>query len=105
MERAADMSVAQAAATIRALAHAPWFDATLPTIGPHEFGPGTGPIPVPVTIGWGTTDHLLPPRQAKRAAALIPNARIVMLAGCGHVPTFDDPPAVTRLLLEGSAAA
>lgn len=103
MERAADMSVAEAAATVRALAGAPWFDATLPTVGPFEFGPGERPIPVPVTIGWGTKDRLLLPRQAKRAAALIPNARIVMLEGCGHVPTFDDPPAVTRLLLEGSA--
>ncbi|MGI9183794.1 MAG: alpha/beta fold hydrolase [Solirubrobacteraceae bacterium] len=104
MERAADLPVAQAAATVRALARAPWFDATLPTIGPLEFGPGQRPIPVPVTIGWGTKDRLLLPRQAKRAAALIPNARIVRLEGCGHVPTFDDPPAVTRLLLDGSAA-
>ncbi|MGH2866747.1 MAG: alpha/beta fold hydrolase [Solirubrobacteraceae bacterium] len=105
MERAADMSVAEAAATVRALARAPWFDATLPTVGPFEFGPGEGPIRVPVTIGWGTRDRLLLPRQARRAAALIPTARIVMLKGCGHVPTFDDPPAVTRLLLEGSVGA
>ncbi|HEY5188260.1 MAG TPA: alpha/beta fold hydrolase [Solirubrobacteraceae bacterium] len=103
MERAADMPVAEAAATVRALARAPWFDATLPVIEPLVFAPGET-VPVPVTIGWGTKDRLLLPRQAKRAARLIPNARIVMLEGCGHVPTYDDPTRVTELLLEGSAA-
>jgi pimeloyl-ACP methyl ester carboxylesterase len=104
MERAADMSAAQAAATVRALAGARWFDATLPTIGPLAFAPGEA-VPVPVTVGWGTKDRLLLPRQAKRLARLIPKARIVMLEGCGHVPTYDDPALVTRLLLEGSAGA
>ncbi len=103
MQRTAEMSVAQAAGTVRALAGAPWFDATLPTLRPHQFAPGEA-MPVPVTIGWGTKDRLLLPRQAKRAAQMIPRARVVMLEGCGHVPTYDDPARVTQLLLEGSAA-
>jgi pimeloyl-ACP methyl ester carboxylesterase len=35
--------------------------------------------------------------------AAIPGARLVMLRGCGHVPTYDDPELVARVLLEGSA--
>jgi hypothetical protein len=28
-----------------------------------------------------------------------------VLRGCGHVPTFDDPAQVARVLLEASAAS
>jgi pimeloyl-ACP methyl ester carboxylesterase len=64
----------------------------------------TGPVPkgVPVTIGWGTRDRLLFPRQALVAKAHLPEARLVRLPGCGHVPMTDDPAAVASLLLRGS---
>ncbi|MGI8716083.1 MAG: alpha/beta fold hydrolase [Solirubrobacteraceae bacterium] len=97
------MSAAAAAADLRALAGAPWFDATLPTLRAGHF---TGPIEagVPVTIAWGEQDRLLLPRQAARAARLMPTARMVTLHGCGHVPPSDDPEQVARVLLEASAA-
>lgn len=98
------MSPADAAANLRGLAHAPWFEATLPTVGPMAFS-GGATIAVPVTIGWGRKDRLLLPRQARRAAREIPHARIVMLDDCGHVPTYDDPALVTRIMLDGSSAA
>ena len=96
------MSAADAAANLRGLAAAPWFDATLLTVGPMAFR-GGAEIQVPVTIGWGTKDRLLLPRQARRAAREIPSARIVMLEDCGHVPMYDDPAAVARLILDTSA--
>ncbi|HET9101787.1 MAG TPA: alpha/beta fold hydrolase [Solirubrobacteraceae bacterium] len=96
------MSAADAAANLRGLASAPWFAATLPTVGPMAFRDGAQ-IAVPVTIGWGTKDRLLLPRQARRAARAIPSARVVMLQDCGHVPMYDDPAAVARLILETSA--
>ncbi|WP_308296249.1 alpha/beta fold hydrolase [Streptomyces sp. ISL-96] len=59
----------------------------------------SGDIPgVPVTIAWGTRDRLLPPRQAERAKAMIPGARLVPLPGCGHVPMADAPDLVARVL-------
>ena len=70
---------------------------------PSSFAGGER-IAVPVTIAWGAKDRLLLPRQARRAARAIPRARIVLLEGCGHVPTYDDPEQVARVLLEGSAA-
>jgi pimeloyl-ACP methyl ester carboxylesterase len=94
---------ADAAASVRALAAAPWFDETLPTITPSSFEGGER-IQVPVTISWGEKDRLLLPRQAARAARAIPAAKLVTLYGCGHVPTYDDPEQVTRVLLEGSSA-
>lgn len=96
-----NMTPAEAAGNFRALAAAPWFDATLPTLHAAHFHGGAD-IGVPVTIAWGEKDRVLLPRQAKRAAAAIPQARMVTLHGCGHVPTYDDPEQVARVLLEAS---
>jgi len=43
-------------------------------------------------------------RQSARAQRLLPGARHVVLTGCGHVPTWDDPEQVARVLLDASAA-
>jgi pimeloyl-ACP methyl ester carboxylesterase len=94
---------ADAAASLRALAGAPWFDETLRAITSEPFTGGEQ-IEVPVTIAWGEKDRLLLPRQAARAARAIPGAKLVMLRGCGHVPMYDDPEQVAGVLLEGSAA-
>ena len=60
-------------------------------------------LPVPATIAWGEKDRLLLPRQARRAEAWIPGVRSVTLTGCGHVPCWDDPPQVARVMLEGTS--
>jgi len=65
---------------------------------------GTIPDGVPVTIGWGTRDRLLPPRQGLVAKERLPQARLVALPGCGHVPMTDDPRLVANVLLRGSRA-
>lgn len=57
---------------------------------------------LPVTIAWGTRDRLLLPRQGVRAKHTVPDARLVRLPGCGHVPMSDDPALVARVLLDGS---
>ena len=95
------LGAADAAAQVRALAEAPWFDDTLPAIADDRFTGGEA-IQVPVTIAWGAKDRLLLPRQGRRAVRMIPGARLVMLTGCGHVPTYDDPEQVARVLLDGS---
>jgi pimeloyl-ACP methyl ester carboxylesterase len=93
-----------AAEHLRALADAGWFDETLPAITRDRYR-GNEPLPVPVTIAWGEHDYVLLPRQAARAARAVPNARLITLTGCGHVPTHDDPSQVARVLLEGAKSA
>jgi pimeloyl-ACP methyl ester carboxylesterase len=66
---------------------------------------GTVPAGIPVTIAWGTNDRLLPPRQALVAKERIPDARLVPLPGCGHVPMTDNPRLVADVLLRGSRVA
>ena len=57
----------------------------------------------PTTVAWGERDRLLIfSRQAPRARRMLPDARHVVLRGCGHVPTWDDPEQVARVLLEAS---
>jgi pimeloyl-ACP methyl ester carboxylesterase len=53
----------------------------------------------PVTIAWAEKDRLLLPRQAERARRALPRARHLTLAGCGHVPTWDDPAQVAEAIL------
>ena len=56
------------------------------------------------TIAWGERDRLLIfSRQFPRAQRRLPSARHVVLRGCGHVPTWDDPEQVAAVLLEASS--
>ena len=55
-------------------------------------------FPVPVTVGWGTEDAILPYRQAARARDRLPGAKHVDLTGCGHVPMSDDPQQVADVI-------
>ena len=82
------------------LGTSPGFDATRERI--VGWLPNGAPA-VPTTIAWAEHDRLLLPRQARRARRAWPEARHVTLTGCGHVPCWDDPEQVARVLLEGSA--
>jgi len=92
----------EAAESSFALARAPWFDETLKALVADSFSGGEA-ITVPVTVAWGEKDRLLLPSQAYTAAVEIPSARMVLLRGCGHVPTYDDPGQVASVLLNGTA--
>lgn len=69
--------------------------------------PFTDEIPpdVPVTVAWAGRDLVLPRGQAQTAKERLPQATHLTLRGVGHVPMFDDPHAVARVLLEGSTPA
>ncbi|MCZ7415842.1 MULTISPECIES: alpha/beta fold hydrolase [unclassified Streptomyces] len=60
---------------------------------------------VPVTVAWGDRDRLLVPRQGVRAKRALPDARLVRLPRCGHVPMSDDPALVARVALDTAARA
>jgi len=66
--------------------------------------PFTKSIPdgVPVTVAWGARDRMLFPRQALLAKARLPQADVIMLPRCGHLPMTDNPQLVADVLLRGS---
>jgi pimeloyl-ACP methyl ester carboxylesterase len=57
-------------------------------------------IKVPVTLGWAEYDRLV--RNRPLPEGILPeNFHQVALPGCGHVPTWDDPGLVARVILSG----
>ncbi|MGW3988691.1 alpha/beta fold hydrolase [Streptomyces sp. NPDC004830] len=87
-------------AETRALAGAQGFAETLRSGRTVQFTHDI--VGTPVTVAWGNRDRLLVPRQGVRAKTVIPQARLVRLPGCGHVPMNDDPALVARVVLDGS---
>ena len=48
-------------------------------------------IRVPVTLAWGDLDRIV-----RKPRETLPEWRTIMLHGCGHIPTWDDPGQVAR---------
>lgn len=86
----------QALRMVASYARAPAYEATNAAMR-QAFFIGGERIRVPVTIAWGELDRLV-----RRAPSGAPQERSLLLPGCGHIPTFDDPELVARVLLEGS---
>jgi pimeloyl-ACP methyl ester carboxylesterase len=59
-------------------------------------------IEAPVTVAWGDAEQLIPPK-ARRQDELPPHTKTVTLAGCGHVPFWDDPEQVAQMILEATS--
>ncbi len=84
-------------------ASTPCFDAHLAETTRTRFAGGQG-IEAPITLAWGEKDRMLP-AKARLTGELPPSAHKLTLAGCGHVPMWDDPELVTRTILEGEGSA
>ena len=89
---------------MRDYAAAPSFDPLLHSLahGPEQEGAARGAIREPMVIVWGRQDRVCLPRQAARAAARFPDARLHWLDDCGHFPHWDQPEATVRLILDGT---
>jgi pimeloyl-ACP methyl ester carboxylesterase len=57
-------------------------------------------IDVPVLVAVGEEDVLTPPADAEELAARIPAARLLRVAGAGHLAPLERPNEVTQALLE-----
>jgi pimeloyl-ACP methyl ester carboxylesterase len=84
---------------VRSYARASAYDATNTAMRRNVFEDPER-IAVPVTLAFGERDRLIRPVRLP-----IPGARSLILPGCGHIPMWDDPDLVGRLILEGSAPA
>ncbi len=60
---------------------------------------------VPVTLIWGADDRLLPLAYARKVAAALPQADVVPLAQCGHIPQRECPEQLRPALDRALAAA
>lgn len=71
------------------------------TNGPAQEGPAA-PDSGPVTIGWGAHDRLCLPRQALRAKAAFPGARLHWFKDSGHFPMWDEPAETLQVILDAT---
>jgi pimeloyl-ACP methyl ester carboxylesterase len=89
---------ADAAVLIRAYGCSPGFSQVNRAMRANVFS-GFGSIHVPTMLIWPEQDHVV-----SRARNVPGSVREVVLPGCGHVAMWDDPAAVSELLLAGSEA-
>jgi 3-oxoadipate enol-lactonase len=62
--------------------------------------PTLSTIGVPALVVVGDEDTLTPPAAAEEIAAGIPNGRLVLIPGCGHLPPLEKPEEFTSALLD-----
>jgi 3-oxoadipate enol-lactonase len=56
-----------------------------------DLRPELSKVKVPVLVLVGEHDEATPPPMSHELAALLPNARLKVLAGCAHVPQLQAP--------------
>ncbi len=91
----------QAVATeLKSFVATPTFDALVRDLssGPAQQGPAAQSSGN-VVIGWGRSDRLCLPRQAKRAMLAFPSAKLHWFDRCGHFPMWDQPAETVKLIL------
>jgi pimeloyl-ACP methyl ester carboxylesterase len=69
-------------------------------IGRVDSRPGLGAIGCPTLVLVGDGDQLTPPELSVEIAGAIPGARLVVVAGSGHLTPLDQPEEVTKALVE-----
>jgi proline iminopeptidase len=77
--------------------------AVLGSLGTFDLRPRLPGLAVPLLIVQGV-DDVIPIRYARETARLVPGARLVEIAACGHVPYVEQPAALfaaTRPFLAG----
>jgi pimeloyl-ACP methyl ester carboxylesterase len=55
-------------------------------------------ISAPTLVVWGADDGIVPLAHGEAYAAAIPDARLEVIAGCGHLPALEQPAAVADLV-------
>ncbi|MBA3438866.1 MAG: alpha/beta fold hydrolase [Pyrinomonadaceae bacterium] len=90
---------------MRSYAASPSFDELLHQLayGETQQGAPRNTIKYPLVIGWGRSDRVCFPSQAKRALNLFPDARLHWFENCGHFPQWDVPQETVRLILAGTS--
>jgi pimeloyl-ACP methyl ester carboxylesterase len=87
---------------LKSFANTRTFDALVKDLANGAMQQGTSDTPAPVLIGWGRKDRLCLPRQAARAMAAFPDARLHWFDNCGHFPMWDQPKETVRVILDAT---
>jgi pimeloyl-ACP methyl ester carboxylesterase len=64
-----------------------------PQVANETVGDKLAGITVPTLVVWGANDELVPPDLGREYAAKIPDAKLMIIQDCGHVPSVEKPEA------------
>ena len=78
------------------------FDALVKDLATGAPQRGIAETQAPVVIGWGRKDRLCLPRQAARAMAAFPSARLHWFESSGHFPMWDQPQETVSVIMEAT---
>ena len=67
------------------------FQAACAALAELDLRPQLAGVKVPVLVLVGEHDEATPPPMSRELAALLPDARLKILAGCAHVPQLQAP--------------
>ena len=102
--RPTKLTAEQARAAVRALGGSPGFDATL-RASIHRRYRARSVLHVPITVAFGSRDHVLLRHQARHLDQLPAATQLRELPGCGHIPMADAPDAVVALIIESTSGS
>jgi pimeloyl-ACP methyl ester carboxylesterase len=75
----------------------------IPTLATFDLSARLGALDLPVLVVVGSHDHLTAPKLARRMAAALPEAQLVELPRCGHMPMLERRHEFSRLVDEFTA--
>ena len=61
-------------------------------------------LAVPLVLVTGALDRAVPPAEARRVQALLPDARVIDLPGLGHLAHEERPAEVAELIIKLSGS-
>ncbi len=91
------------ASELKSYIDTPTFDALVHDLarGPAQSGPAA-PSTKRLVIGWGRHDRLCLARQARRAEAAFPSAKLHWFEHSGHFPMWDEPEETVAMILDAT---
>jgi pimeloyl-ACP methyl ester carboxylesterase len=75
----------------------------IPSLAAFDLSARLGSLDLPVLVVVGSHDRITPPRLSRRLAGALPEAQLVELARCGHMPMLERRHEFSRLVDEFSA--
>jgi pimeloyl-ACP methyl ester carboxylesterase len=75
----------------------------IPSLAPFDLSSKLGSLDIPVLVVVGSHDRLTAPRLARRMASALPEASLVELPRCGHMPMLERRHEFSRLVDEFTA--
>jgi pimeloyl-ACP methyl ester carboxylesterase len=75
-------------------------EAAIASILANPIGAKLAQIEAPTLLIWGVDDQIVPYSNAALACDMIPNAQLVAIEGCGHLPMFEKPDEFNNAVVE-----